>query len=275
MDTRKFDGIGEYVNLREGTPCHLHPTSTLFGCGFTPHYIVYHELVMTRKVLNILKPTDHSIKSCDERRHKEDNKKSTMEEEMRIAEEEFKRIKEDAHTAIPTPTVRRVVFIGSARTSKFPLRNYYYMNQQMYGQQPYVQQQRQQATMQRTTNMTSATTRSYPSPVSPPLVPSLTEHQQPSVSTYQHVLPTQFAVTIGVDTSTPHANKRARGDVSGNSDQDLQRQMNQQFRTRVINKSAQNQASSAYKCQRPNAQQTNANRPPPRHTNAQQRLILV
>ncbi|CAF1546355.1 unnamed protein product [Didymodactylos carnosus] len=155
---------------------------------------------------------------------------------------------------------------------QFPLPNYYYMNQKMYGQQPYVQQQRQQAMMQRTTNMTSATTRSYPSPVPPPLVPSLTEHQQPSVPTYQHVLPTQSAVTIGADTSTPHANKRGRGDISSNSDQDLQRQMNQQFRTRVINKSAQNQASSAYKRQRPNAQQTNANRPPPRHTNAQQRL---
>ncbi len=31
-------------------PCHLHPTSALFGMGFTPDYIVYHELVMTSKV---------------------------------------------------------------------------------------------------------------------------------------------------------------------------------------------------------------------------------
>jgi hypothetical protein len=31
-------------------PCHLHPTSALFGCGFTPDYIVYHELIMTTKV---------------------------------------------------------------------------------------------------------------------------------------------------------------------------------------------------------------------------------
>ena len=43
-------GIGEYVNLRTGMPCHLHPTSALFGCGFTPDYIVYHELIMTTKV---------------------------------------------------------------------------------------------------------------------------------------------------------------------------------------------------------------------------------
>lgn len=31
-------------------PCHLHPTSSLFGMGYTPDYIVYHELVMTTKV---------------------------------------------------------------------------------------------------------------------------------------------------------------------------------------------------------------------------------
>lgn len=42
-------GIGEYVNLRSGMPCHLHPTSSLYGMGFTPDYIVYHELVMTSK----------------------------------------------------------------------------------------------------------------------------------------------------------------------------------------------------------------------------------
>lgn len=44
-----FQGIGEYVNMRTGMPCHLHPTSALFGMGFTPDYIVYHELVMTSK----------------------------------------------------------------------------------------------------------------------------------------------------------------------------------------------------------------------------------
>ncbi|ROT62118.1 putative pre-mRNA-splicing factor ATP-dependent RNA helicase PRP16 [Penaeus vannamei] len=33
----------------KGTPCHLHPTSALFGMGYTPDYIVYHELVMTSK----------------------------------------------------------------------------------------------------------------------------------------------------------------------------------------------------------------------------------
>lgn len=30
-------------------PCFLHPTSALYGMGFTPDYVVYHELIMTSK----------------------------------------------------------------------------------------------------------------------------------------------------------------------------------------------------------------------------------
>jgi len=45
----KIKGIGEYVNLRTGIPCVLHPSSAIYGLGFTPDYIVYHELVMTSK----------------------------------------------------------------------------------------------------------------------------------------------------------------------------------------------------------------------------------
>ncbi|PFX33107.1 Pre-mRNA-splicing factor ATP-dependent RNA helicase PRP16 [Stylophora pistillata] len=45
----RLKGIGEYVNMRTGMPCHLHPTSALFDMGYTPDYIVYHELVMTSK----------------------------------------------------------------------------------------------------------------------------------------------------------------------------------------------------------------------------------
>ncbi|ORY52397.1 P-loop containing nucleoside triphosphate hydrolase protein [Rhizoclosmatium globosum] len=45
----RMKGIGEYVNLRNGMPCHLHPTSSLYGRGFTADYIVYHELIMTSK----------------------------------------------------------------------------------------------------------------------------------------------------------------------------------------------------------------------------------
>ena len=49
-----LQGIGEYVNCRSGMPCHLHPTSALYGMGFTPDYVVYHELIMTSKVTQLL-----------------------------------------------------------------------------------------------------------------------------------------------------------------------------------------------------------------------------
>ena len=45
----KMKGIGEYVNLRTGIPCVLHPTSAIYGLGYTPDYVVYHEVVMTSK----------------------------------------------------------------------------------------------------------------------------------------------------------------------------------------------------------------------------------
>merc|ERR1719428_2069573 len=45
----KQRGIGEYVNLRSKMPAHLHPTSALYGLGYTPDYIVYHEVVLTVK----------------------------------------------------------------------------------------------------------------------------------------------------------------------------------------------------------------------------------
>lgn len=45
----RLKAIGEYINIRSGMPCILHPTSSLFGLGYTPEYVVYHELVMTSK----------------------------------------------------------------------------------------------------------------------------------------------------------------------------------------------------------------------------------
>jgi len=45
----KFKGIGEYTNLRTGTPCHMHVTSALYGLGYTPDFVVYHELILTSK----------------------------------------------------------------------------------------------------------------------------------------------------------------------------------------------------------------------------------
>ncbi|KAF9513871.1 hypothetical protein BS47DRAFT_1295708 [Hydnum rufescens UP504] len=45
----KVKGIGEFVNIRTGLPTHLHPTSALYGLGYTPTYVIYHELIMTSK----------------------------------------------------------------------------------------------------------------------------------------------------------------------------------------------------------------------------------
>jgi pre-mRNA-splicing factor ATP-dependent RNA helicase DHX38/PRP16 len=39
----RVKGIGEYMNCRTAAPCVLHPTSALYGLGFMPDYVVYHE----------------------------------------------------------------------------------------------------------------------------------------------------------------------------------------------------------------------------------------
>jgi len=49
VNAAKIKGIGEYVNLRSGMPCKLHPSSALYCLGYVPDYICYHELVMTTK----------------------------------------------------------------------------------------------------------------------------------------------------------------------------------------------------------------------------------
>ena len=45
----RVKSIGEYINVQTGMPCHNHPTSALYGLGYTPDYVVYHELIMTSK----------------------------------------------------------------------------------------------------------------------------------------------------------------------------------------------------------------------------------
>jgi pre-mRNA-splicing factor ATP-dependent RNA helicase DHX38/PRP16 len=45
----KIKGINEYVNMLTGTPAMMHPSSALSGLGYTPDYLVYHELILTRK----------------------------------------------------------------------------------------------------------------------------------------------------------------------------------------------------------------------------------
>ncbi|KAI0854436.1 P-loop containing nucleoside triphosphate hydrolase protein [Daldinia vernicosa] len=45
----KVKGIGEYINLRTSVTVQLHPTSALYGLGFLPDYVIYHELILTSK----------------------------------------------------------------------------------------------------------------------------------------------------------------------------------------------------------------------------------
>ncbi|PIN05604.1 mRNA splicing factor ATP-dependent RNA helicase [Handroanthus impetiginosus] len=91
-------GVGEYVNCRTGMPCHLHPSSAIYGLGYTPDYVVYHELVLTTKEymqcatavepqwLAELGPMFFSVKESDtsmfEHKKKQKQEKTAMEEEM-------------------------------------------------------------------------------------------------------------------------------------------------------------------------------------------------
>ncbi|ETO26169.1 DEAH (Asp-Glu-Ala-His) box polypeptide 38-like protein [Reticulomyxa filosa] len=93
----KLKGIGEYVNMRKGIPCHLHPSSSLYGTGFIPDYVVYHELIMTSKeyMRNVtavqgewlaeLGPMFFSLRESHEsRKRQEEIQAKIMEEELNI-----------------------------------------------------------------------------------------------------------------------------------------------------------------------------------------------
>ena len=49
INAARIKSIGEYFNLRNGLPCKLHPSSSLFSLGYIPDYIVYHEVILTSK----------------------------------------------------------------------------------------------------------------------------------------------------------------------------------------------------------------------------------
>ncbi|KAK9803444.1 hypothetical protein WJX73_001656 [Symbiochloris irregularis] len=100
----KLKGIGEYVNCRSGMPCFLHPSSALYGLGYTPDYIVYHELVFTTKEymqcvtavdpewLAELGPVFFSVKESHvsrlEQRKRERESAAAMEAEMDVVQAE-------------------------------------------------------------------------------------------------------------------------------------------------------------------------------------------
>ncbi|KAK9104172.1 hypothetical protein Scep_021016 [Stephania cephalantha] len=97
-NSARLRGVGEYVNSRNGMPCHLHPSSALYGLGYTPDYVVYHELILTTKEymqcatavepqwLAELGPMFFSVKESDtsllEHKKKQKEEKTAMEQEM-------------------------------------------------------------------------------------------------------------------------------------------------------------------------------------------------
>lgn len=101
-NSSKMKGIGEYVNMLTGIPSCLHPSSALFGLGYTPDYVCYHELISTSKEymscvtavdgewLAEAGPMFFSVKESFEttllKRQKERTDLATMEEQMKRKE---------------------------------------------------------------------------------------------------------------------------------------------------------------------------------------------
>ncbi|KAK2953712.1 putative Pre-mRNA-splicing factor ATP-dependent RNA helicase PRP16 [Blattamonas nauphoetae] len=49
VQAARMKGFNEYINIRTGVPCFVHPTSALNGLESMSDYLVYHELVLTSK----------------------------------------------------------------------------------------------------------------------------------------------------------------------------------------------------------------------------------
>ncbi|MCJ8737335.1 hypothetical protein PDJAM_G00022720 [Pangasius djambal] len=133
----KLKGIGEYVNVRTGMPCHLHPTSSLFGMGYTPDYITYHELVMTTKEymqcvtavdgewLAELGPMFYSIKhagkSRQENRRRAKEEITNMEEEMSLAEQQLRARREEQEKRNTLGSSRSIKICTPGRREDVPM----------------------------------------------------------------------------------------------------------------------------------------------------------
>ncbi|CAG2102633.1 unnamed protein product [Medioppia subpectinata] len=127
----RLKGIGEYVNCRTGMPCHLHPTSSLYGMGFTPDYVVYHELMMTTKEymhcvtavegqwMAELGPMFYSIKESNksrfERKQEQRDHQKEMEYEMNLAQQQIIRRKEESDSQHTTPRATPIATPGLKR----------------------------------------------------------------------------------------------------------------------------------------------------------------
>ena len=124
----KVKGIGEYINLRTSVTVQLHPTSSLYGLGYLPDYVVYHELILTSKeYMSCVTSVDphwladlggvfYSLKSKEySNREKrviegEFNKRMEIEKQMKMdTEKEEERLKEEEE--------KERIFAGRAKKS--------------------------------------------------------------------------------------------------------------------------------------------------------------
>ncbi|TKR77313.1 hypothetical protein L596_018310 [Steinernema carpocapsae] len=135
----RLKGIGEYVNVRTGIPCFLHPTSALFGMGFMPDYVVYHELIMTAKEymqsvtsvdpmwLAELGPMFYSVKVSSKTKSEKAKESvriaASMEEEMREAHAELeeRRIQSAREQRKPAAKIAEVGRSVRSSTRRFGL----------------------------------------------------------------------------------------------------------------------------------------------------------
>lgn len=104
-----YSGNGVKLLVLAGMPCHLHPTSALYGMGFQPDYVVYHELVMTsREFMQCVTAVDgqwlaesgpmfysvkESTKTRNEKRRNFQAIETTMEQEMQLAQQQLEKRK--------------------------------------------------------------------------------------------------------------------------------------------------------------------------------------
>ena len=111
QNAARMKTVAEYVNMRNGMPCHLHPSSALFGMGVQPDYVVYHELVMTSKEymqcvssvdpewLAELGPMFFSVKQAGETRAEKRQKEALNKAKMEAEMEEYKRLQQEKKEA--------------------------------------------------------------------------------------------------------------------------------------------------------------------------------
>ncbi|KAL9607828.1 MAG: hypothetical protein Q9167_007291 [Letrouitia subvulpina] len=140
----KVKGIGEYINLRTSVSVQLHPTSALYGLGYLPDHVVYHELILTSKeYMSTVTAVDphwlaelggvfYSLKekgySAREKRVTEHEFNRKMEIEAQMAEDkekEAQRLAKANEGAKPlarplTSAVRRVATQGAVRRPMTP-----------------------------------------------------------------------------------------------------------------------------------------------------------